>query len=274
MQRRTDLMKKQLIPVLIGLLVGMSAFVGSASGYSGRGISPAELNYSSDQMGNQPVKIYEKIGDVTFTHMSDTLTYHIYFGLAFPTINGSQKIVAYVYLLTDNQYITNSEVFLTYTIDIGFNGKNITRSGIVSDSTSFMLWGNEVYGFEMVGQNLASSEFPMTMDIALDYELSSTDLPSLSKTGVYTTSKYFLSAIMELWVLIVLICAAGAAVVIIIAVVVVRKKNKNRAPVTPTGEAIPTYTPAGGTGLTFIPPGGTGPSDTPPSGTENPYKPT
>ncbi len=246
-------MKKGSITVLVVLLVGMGAFIGSASADPGRGISPAYFQYSSSQMGNLPVKIYEKIGDVTFSHSAQTLTYHIYFGLAFPTINGSQKIVAYIYLLTDDQYITNAQVDLTYALDLKHNGKNITKSGFVSDSTSFMQWGSELYAFEMLCQNFDLSEFPMTMEVDLDYSLGSTDLPTLSKTASYATSKYFLSPVMELWVLILIICVAGGVAVLVIVLLVVRAKKQRAGPVTPAGGTMPPYQPASGDGTTINP---------------------
>ncbi|MBN2150616.1 MAG: hypothetical protein JW839_04120 [Candidatus Lokiarchaeota archaeon] len=232
----------------------MSAFIGSASADSGRGISPAYFQYSSSQMGNLPVKIYEKIGDVTFTHSATTLTYHIYFGLAFPNINGSQKIVAYIYLLTDQSYITNAQASLTFTLVITYSGKNITRTGVVSDSTSMLQFGNELYAFEMLCMNFASSEFPMTMDVGLDYTLSSTDLPDLSKTDTYTTSKYFLSSVMELWVLIIIICVAGGVGVLVIVLLVVHAKKKKAGPVAPAAGLISSRAPpAGGTGAPVSP---------------------
>lgn len=229
--------KRMLAMLVLWSVVGISIL--PQTFVAGDGIRPASLQYSSDQMEREAIKIYEKIGDVTFTHATDTLTYHIYFGLAFPTINGSRRIAAYVYLLSDANYITNAEVHLSFVLDIQYNGKNLTRSGIISDSTSILQWGNELYSFEMLGETFSDGEFPITMDVDLTYTLSSTDLPTLSKSDSYTTSRYFFSPVIELWVFIVIICAcAGAAVVVIIVVVIVHKKKATAGAVPPTSEMV------------------------------------
>lgn len=188
------------------------------------------VSLDRSQMMNQPVKLYEKIGEDSFLFDSDTLTYDVYFALTFASEGGIKKIVTYVYI-TALTYVTNAVVDLTYDMTIIYNEKTIHHTGFTSDTAPFLDFNpSEIHAFKMDEDVIYNSEFPTTMEVVLNFTLDSGDI-SFYLSDTKTMSKYFFSPDMELWVLIALIGGGAGGVAVIIIITYVVKKKKANTPI-------------------------------------------
>mgnify|MGYP006286995809 CR=1 FL=1 len=218
--------REKILTILLLLGISFISF-GCLAHQSSAGSITTTASIDNDAMRMKPVRIYQKIGQDTFTFDSETITYYAYFGLTFVQEGGTYQITPYVYVDTGEYFVSNLEATLTYTLKIEYNGKTINHSGSISDTAPFFGWDiSEVYMFSLPQNSIEMGDFPTTMEIDFDYSISGGGHFYIS--GNQDLSRYFFSPLIELWALITILAVLGGVIILISVIAIKIKKKKSQ----------------------------------------------
>src|SRR5271157_3736182 len=183
----------------------------------GRAISPSDYDSTIE-------KIWQKIDTITFTFNSTSLTYEVYMGVRFDSLdNTHDNLRMDVFIQTiDQNYISCLQVNLTSVATFVVNGQTMQSAGMVSGETGCFgfQYSNPLYSLIVCTMPVLLSAFPVTLSLTFSYTLASNLFLS---SKVTTASQFFLGN--ALWLALFIGLPAIIVVAVIIIVVVVKHRR-------------------------------------------------
>ena len=185
-------------------------------------------NYESDYE-KAGEKLYLEIDRFNFMFEGSPLTYIVKFGAMMEDYNETHiRIVCDILVFTATQeYVSNCPCDCIYQLNYSYGKPLFSYGGIISDSTSFLQFGDDLYNYTFPFVFLKTSLLPKEITFSLQYELSGDTGSAFDHQGTYSTSYTFYGSAYFATLYLMFGIAVVAGVVGIIVVVVIVKKRRS-----------------------------------------------